>query len=150
MAQLTSRLLSFRVQAVCRHHIQLWIELLTVLFHGKRFQALMPVAGIVPAFFATGCDQFIGQKEGPFRFDALEGGEFIPLVMQPAHVFDHGLVAIPEETLVAVRTSQIAADPLDGSGHQIAVFDRPGGIPHNGEAGTIGFFAGRLPGQQPL
>ena len=142
MALLASRLVAFRFQGLLRHHIQLWIQLLTVLLHGQWFQPFMPMAGVVPAFFAAGGEQFVGQKQGPFRFDSLEGGQLIALVMQPADVFHHGLVAVTEESLVAIGTAEFAANPFTGAGDQLGILNGPGGIADHRQTGTIRFLAG--------
>ena len=86
------------------------------------------MAGFLPALFTAGGDQFVGPKQGPLAFDVLEGRQFFPLVVEAGVVFDHGLVTIAAEALVAIGPAQLGPNLVAGALGQLGVFDGPGGI----------------------
>jgi hypothetical protein len=116
--------------------------------HTQLRKPLPPATGLLPALLATGCQQLVGQKKGPLALDVLELRQFFRLVMEPAHVLDHRLVAIAAEAFVAIGAAQVLADLAAGAGHQIAVLHSPGGIADHRQAGAVGFLAPRFPRQQ--
>ena len=106
------------------------------------------MAGFLPALFTAGGDQFVGPKQGPLAFDVLEGRQFFPLVVEAGVVFDHGLVTIAAEALVAIGPAQLGPNLVAGALGQLGIFDGPGGIANHREAGAIHFLAGRFPWQE--
>ena len=141
-ALLASRLFALGVDAGFRDQIDLRQQLDAVHVDGNLAQPLPPAPGLTPAFFAAGRDQLIGQEQGPFAFDVLELGQFLPFVVQSVVVLDDGLVAVPAEALVAVGPAQFGADLVAGALHKGAVFYCPGRVANHREAGRIDFFAG--------
>ena len=68
--------------------------------------------------------------------------------MQAGVVFDHGLVAVTPEALVAVGAAQVAADLGPGALGQPRILDRPGGVADHRQAGGVDLLAGRFARQQ--
>ena len=118
--------------------------------HAHRGEFLAPLAGLVPALFTAGRDQFVGPKQRPLAFNVLKGRQFFPLVMQPGVVLHHGLMAIAPEALVAVGPAEVGSDLAPGALGQLGVFHRPGRVANHREAGAIHLFAGRFARQQAL
>ena len=131
-----------------RHKVELRQQGLPVDRDAQLRQCLAPLAGFVPAVLAAGGDQLVGEKQGPLAFDVLELGQLLPLVVESAHVLQHGLMAVSKEALVAVGAGQLAADLLPGAGDEGRILDGPGGVADHREAGAVGLLAGRLPRQQ--
>ena len=139
---LAARLLPLRFNPVIGQSVQLRIQRFSVLLHGQARQALLPGAGLIPALFKAGRDQFVGEKKGPLRFDALEFRQFLRFVVQSADVLHGRLMPVPQKAFVAVGPTQLPPDPTQGSLHQVLILHGPGWIPHHRQAGTVRFLAG--------
>ena len=135
-------MLPLRFNPVIGQSVQLRVQRFTVLVHGQTRQALLPGAGLIPALLKAGCDQFVGQKQRPLRFDALEFRQFFRFVVQSADVLHGRLMAVPQKAFVAVGPTQLPPDPTQGSLHQALILHGPGWISHHGQTGTVGFLAG--------
>ena len=98
------------------------------LLQAHFMEALAPLAGLLPALFAAGRDQFISPKQGPFAFDVLKLRQLLPFVVQAGVVFDHGLVAIAAEAFISVGPTQLGANLGAGAPPQLWVVHGPGGI----------------------
>ena len=131
-----------------RHHIELRQQGGAVHLNAQLRQLLAPAPGLLPAFLAAGGDQLVGQEQGPFAFDVLELGQLLALVVQAGDVFDHGLVAVATEALVAMAAAQFAADFLAGALHQLGILHGPGRVADHREAGAVHLLAGRFARQQ--
>ena len=145
---LAARLAPFGLDRLCGHQVELGQQRTPLLVEAYRRQALAPLASFLPALLATGGDQLVGPEQGPLAFEVLELGQFLPLVMQTGVVFDHGLVAVAAEALVAVGAPQFRSDLGPGALAELGIFHGPGGIANHREAGAVDLFAGRFPRQQ--
>ena len=147
-ARLAARLTPLGGDRLGRYPVQLGQQGVALHQHADPGQALAPLARLAPALFAAGGDQLVGPEQGPLALEVLELGQLFALVMQAGVVFDHGLVAVPPEALVAVGAAQIAADLGPGALGQPGILDRPGGVADHRQAGGVDLLAGRFARQQ--
>ena len=130
------------------HQIKLRQQGHPLHLHAQLRQAPPPAPRLLPTLLATGGQQFVGQEEGPLALDVLKLRQFLRLIVQAAHVFDHRLVAIAAEALVAVGAPEVLADLGAGADHQILVIHGPGWIADHRQTGAVRLLAGGFPGQQ--